>query len=93
MPGRFCPCGSGGLGREERLKVEIKPLPPLDKMVSGGFYKIPDNMTIRQILEILGIPAREIREMRALLNGKHADMEACLEDGCTIVIIPTLAGG
>lgn len=75
------------------MKVELKPLPPLDKRVKEGIYEVPDNMTIRQILEMLGIPAREVREMRALLNGKHAGMEASPEDGCTIVIIPTLAGG
>ncbi|MGQ9476845.1 MAG: MoaD/ThiS family protein [Actinomycetota bacterium] len=73
--------------------MELKPLPPLDKRVKAGIYEVADNVTIRQMLEMLGIPAREIREMRALLNGKHADMEARLEDGCTIVIIPTLAGG
>ncbi len=75
------------------MKVEIKPLPPLDKVVREGAYEIPDGLSIRQILETLGIPDREIREMRVLLNGSIADMECKPEDGCTVVIIPTLAGG
>ncbi len=73
--------------------MEIKPLPPLDKRVKEGVYEIPDGITIRQILVMLGVSEREAREMRALVNGSLADMDCGPEDGCTIVVIPTLAGG
>ncbi len=75
------------------MRLEINPLYPLSKRLGKGWYEFPEGRTYREILEGLGFTPREIREMRVAVGGKVVDMEGVPEDGSTLVLMATLAGG
>jgi molybdopterin converting factor small subunit len=75
------------------IRVEVNPLYPLDKRINKGHYEFPEGCSAKQALELLGFSPKMIREIRVAINGSVIEPEYQLEDGCTIVLIPTLAGG
>lgn len=75
------------------MRVEVVPLYPLNKRLEKGDYEFPEGSTVREALSALGFSPREIREMRVAVGGMVVDLDRELEEGVSIVLIPTLAGG
>ena len=75
------------------MRVEIKPLYPLNKRVEGGWRDFPEGSTPWEILEALGFSPPEIREMRVAVEGALVDMDRPVSEGTTLVLMATLAGG
>ncbi len=78
---------------EKTIQVTVNPLYPLDKRVRKGSYQFPEGTVTREAVRALGFSDLEIKEMRVAVDGVLVSMNWQLEDHCTIVLIPTLAGG
>lgn len=55
------------------------------------FLEVADGMTIRQLLEQLGIPENAPKIL--FRNGVHAELDEIMKDGDRVAVFPPIAGG
>lgn len=67
-----------------------KYLPP-DAQKKTTVLNLPDSATTGDIVQSLGIPDGHIHLI--LINGKHAERGAPLQDGAMVSMFPPVAGG
>jgi len=62
-----------------------------DNHLEGDKWRISDNATVAQALEMLNLPEQEARVL--LINGRSADRERVLKEGDVLHVFPAICGG
>ena len=79
------------------MKVEVQLYATLSQYLPKGaqnrraVMEFADGMTVRQVIDQLGIPTQHPNMV--LVNGIHAQDDAPLKDGDILAVFPPLAGG
>lgn len=79
------------------MTVSVKLFATLARYLPPGAQKktavldLPDTATTNDIVQSLGIPDGHIHLI--LVNGKHAERGAPLQDGASVSFFPPVAGG
>jgi sulfur-carrier protein len=76
-----------------RLYVQIKLFATLRKFqpLNGDDYPVDSGMTIRDVVDRLGIPIKEAKLI--FINGKKGELSTVLHGGERIGIFPPVGGG
>ncbi|SHI48812.1 MoaD/ThiS family protein [Halodesulfovibrio aestuarii] len=74
------------------MQVEIKCFATLsDFTPKGGFLAVDDGSTVKQVIDLLGIKAEDVKIM--FINGKHESLESVLKEGDRLGLFPAVGGG
>ncbi|WP_300670617.1 MoaD/ThiS family protein [Desulfoluna sp.] len=77
------------------MEIEIKLFATLRPYLKGlsreGHLDVPDETTVADIVEILQLPAEQVRLV--FVNGRHASREHILNPGDRVGIFPPVGGG
>lgn len=74
------------------MQLEVKCFATLsDFTPEGGVMNVEDGITIRQVLEILGVQEDDVKIM--FINGKHEALDSVLEEGDRLGLFPAVGGG
>ena len=58
---------------------------------SSQLFPLSDGSTLADLLKQLDLPSDEVKV--AFVNGKHAALDRCLEDGDHVALFPAVGGG
>ena len=76
------------------MKVTVKLFAFLRKgRFKADVMEFPEETTVLQVLDALSITANERNIGIVFINGKHAPIEAVLQEGDILAIFPPVAGG
>lgn len=77
--------------REPCIRLEL--LATLKRYLPGGYerYPIPPGISVRTLIEELGIPEYEVNLI--FLNGEKANLDSSLSGGERVALFPPLGGG
>ncbi len=79
------------------MNIQIKLFADLAKFLPEGAtgkqapLSVPENITIREVLEQLDIPRKKARLI--MVNGVHKRLDYVLQEGDLLSIFPPIAGG
>jgi len=66
-------------------------IPPSDDQLENDKWRMPEGVTVLQVLEKLNIPEEEAKVF--LINGRNVEKMIVLNEGDVLHIFPLMAGG
>jgi len=74
------------------MTILVKVYATLRKHTDGeGTLHLDEAMTVRDVLDRLGIPEKEVKNV--IVNGRRRDLDHRVADGDRVALFPPIAGG
>jgi molybdopterin synthase sulfur carrier subunit len=74
------------------MAILVKVYATLRKYTDGeGTLHLKDAETVKDILDKIGIPEKEVKNI--IVNGRRRDLDHFLADGDRVALFPPIAGG
>lgn len=74
------------------MAILVKVYATLRKYTDGeGTLHLKEAETVKDVLEKLGIPENEVKNV--IVNGRRRDLDHLLADGDRVALFPPIAGG
>ncbi len=79
------------------MRLEVRVFSGLEKYIPGARFgrsievECPEGSTVAELVDSLGIPRNQV--FTALVNGRHAAMDAVLQPGDRVSLFPPVGGG
>jgi molybdopterin converting factor small subunit len=76
---------------EVALFATLRKYHPAGSDAGPVWMAVPEGATVRELLEILGVPAAQAKQ--AFINNRQTEDDRVIRDGERVAIFPPIAGG